>query len=86
MGSVVFACPLTLALIFGLIYTYLGVYSFMGLAVIGLFGPVAGVVTKLESMIQDKQMKKKDERVAALTEIFNTIKVILKSSGINAIL
>ena len=32
-------------------------------------------MTKLESMLQTKHMKKKDERVELVTEVFNNVKV-----------
>lgn len=58
-----------------LIYQYLGVYSLVGALAITVFGPFVVTMTVLESRLQTKHMKKKDERLELVTEIFNNVKV-----------
>lgn len=67
---------LQMLLTFVMIYQYLGIYSLAAAVAIVLFAPFSALMAKIESALQDKHMKKKDERIELLTELFNNIKVI----------
>ena len=50
-------------------------YSLAGAIAIIAFTPVILLMTKIESSLQTKHMKKKDERAELVTEVFNNVKV-----------
>ncbi|XP_028968919.1 multidrug resistance-associated protein 1-like [Galendromus occidentalis] len=68
--------PVSVVLTFALIYQYLGVYCLAGALAIVAFTPVIVLMTKIESALQTKHMKKKDQRIEMVTEVFNNVKVI----------
>ncbi|OQR67441.1 multidrug resistance-associated protein 1-like [Tropilaelaps mercedesae] len=59
---------------FVLIYQYLGIYTLAAAVMIVLFAPFSAGMAKIESSLQTKHMKKKDERIELLTELFNNVK------------
>ncbi|XP_022702909.1 multidrug resistance-associated protein 1-like isoform X1 [Varroa jacobsoni] len=76
MSVCLWGSPINMLLTFVMIYQYLGIYSLAAAVAIVLFAPFSALMAKIESALQDKHMKKKDERIELLTELFNNIKVI----------
>ena len=58
-----------------MIYRYLGVYCLAGVLVAVSIAPILAGLTKLQQVLQAKQMKKKDRRVGMITEVLNNVKV-----------
>lgn len=50
-------------------------YSFAGALAIVAFTPILLFITRLESVLQTKHMKKKDQRIEMVTEVLNNVKV-----------
>ncbi|XP_062549081.1 multidrug resistance-associated protein 1-like isoform X2 [Armigeres subalbatus] len=73
---VLWSAPLIIALCVFLLYDYLGVAVFAGLAVMIIMVPVTGVISTKLRDLQVRQMKIKDDRVKKMNEILGGIKVL----------
>lgn len=69
------SAPLQIALSLFFLYRQLGVAVFAGLGVMLMLIPINAFIAKTERAYSVKVMKKKDERVKQMNEVFNGIKV-----------
>lgn len=68
--------PIVISLAIFLLWQYLGVAVFAGLAVLIVMIPLSGLIATRLRDLQTKQMKVKDERVKSMNEILNGMKVL----------
>lgn len=74
--NMLWSAPLQIALSLIFLYLELGPSVFGGLAIMIIMIPINGYLTSISKKLQIKQMKLKDERVKAMNEILNGIKVL----------
>lgn len=74
--NLLWSAPLQIVLAIYFLYLELGLSVFAGVAVMVLMIPLNAVVATYSKKMQTRQMKQKDERVKAMNEILNGIKVI----------
>lgn len=73
---IAFTGPVVIALATFLLWQYLGVAVFAGLAVLILMIPLSALIATRLRDLQTKQMKVKDERVKSMNEILSGMKVL----------
>jgi ATP-binding cassette, subfamily C (CFTR/MRP), member 1 len=73
---VLWSGPVVIGVAIYMLWTYLGVAVFSGLAVMILMVPVSGIIAGKLRDLQVVQMKVKDERVKSMNEILNGMKVL----------
>lgn len=74
--NIVWSSPLEIALALYFLWQILGPSALTGLAVMIILIPVNGAIVKRLSVVQFKQLSKKDERVKVINEVLNGIKVL----------
>lgn len=74
--NIVWSGPIVMAFAIFLLWQYLGVSVFAGLAVMILMIPLSALVATKLLDLQAKQMKVKDERVKSMNEILSGMKVL----------
>ena len=72
----IWSAPLQIVLCLYFLYQELGISIFGGVLVMIVASPINGYLTNVSKKLQMKQMKLKDERVKAMNEILNGIKVL----------
>ncbi|KAF2879992.1 hypothetical protein ILUMI_26180, partial [Ignelater luminosus] len=74
--NIIWSSPLEIALALYFLWQILGPSALTGLAVMIILIPVNGAIVKRLSVVQFKQLAKKDERVKIINEVLNGIKVL----------
>ena len=74
--NLIWSAPLQIVLSLYFLWQELGISVLGGLAVMVIMIPINGYLTSVSKKLQIKQMKFKDERVKAMNEILNGIKVL----------
>lgn len=73
---IAWSAPIVISLAIFLLWQYLGVAVFAGLAVMILMIPLSALIATRLRDLQTKQMKVKDERVKSMNEILSGMKVL----------
>lgn len=74
--NLIWSAPLQIAVSIFFLWQELGISVLGGLAIMIIMIPINGYLTSISKRLQIKQMKFKDERVKAMNEILNGIKVL----------
>jgi ATP-binding cassette subfamily C (CFTR/MRP) protein 1 len=74
--NLIWSAPLQIAISIFFLWQELGISVLGGLAIMIIMIPINGYLTSISKKLQIKQMKFKDERVKAMNEILNGIKVL----------
>lgn len=74
--SLIWGAPLRVVLTIVLLWQYLGPSCLAGVAVMALILPITAFIANKNSVVQEKQMKAKDDRLKFMNEILNGIKVL----------
>lgn len=73
-GLVVFSGPLQITLAFVSLYNLLGWPAFVGVGVMVVSIPLNTYIARVMKRMQEKQMKNRDQRTRAMTEVLGNIK------------
>jgi hypothetical protein len=74
--NLIWSAPLQIAVSIVFLWQELGISVLGGLAIMIIMIPINGYLTSISKKLQINQMKFKDERVKAMNEILNGIKVL----------